>query len=107
MNHPVYTTIPTIRDLIQNDGKPGVEYAIVDTGNLLKAQSDGWGETAMRTKVFELKGPKGSAPCKLLSRGNPIPGQTMGVKSILHIDVNVKQKTGLDVKEANNGTPSF
>jgi hypothetical protein len=100
VNQPTFTEIPTLRQLIKNDGKPGVEYAIVEVANLFRAQSEGWDDLDMRTRAFRLQGPQGTADCKLLGKGKPIPGQQMGSVSPLHIDTSVKQKTGLGIKEA-------
>lgn len=90
-----FTHIPTLREMIHNDGTPGCEYAIVEQANLFKAQQEGWDDITGGTLMFPIKGPKGEAHCKLLGRGKPIPGQIAGIISPLHVDISVKAKTGL------------
>ncbi len=100
MSDPAYTNLPNLRTLIGHDGIPGVEYAIIDTSNLLRAQKEGWEEISQRgSRVFPIRGPLGESACKLLGRGKPIPGQQLGVVCHVFVDRTVKERTGLGIEE--------
>lgn len=107
MPTPIFDRIPMTQDLIKNDGQAGVEYAIVDTANIVKAHQEGWERLSPPTVPFLIKGPKGTAACDFLGRGKPIKGQTIGTTiSPLAVDREIREKTGLVDPKCSTPTDS-
>ncbi len=93
-----YNHIPFLAELLpQYRGMPGFVYAQVCTQTLVRAQSEGWQHLGDR-KVYTIVGPQGQADMILLTRGQPIPGQSPDAGARLcGVDNLVQELTGLTI----------
>lgn len=91
-----YDYIPTLEQLLpSNGGLPGVEYAIVATSNMRKAQDEGWERLAGNQKIFTVTGPQGEVDCELFGRGKPIKGaDAQAGRRRCYVDGSVRDRTG-------------
>ena len=96
MSDYTYDHVPTLEELLPNSGgRPGVEYAIVSTLNMRKAQDEGWERLAGNQKIFTITGPAGSADCELFGRGKPIRGaDASSGRRRCFVDGSVRDATG-------------
>lgn len=103
-----YTKIPRLKQLLpRTGGLPGVEYAIISTSNMRKAQDLGWERLAGAQKIFTIEGPKGNADCELFGKGAPIRGMdTLAGVRRLSIDPEVRKVTGFVSEPPKGGSDS-
>ena len=66
-----YDHLPSLKELMPSTGGvPGIEYLMVSTTNLRRAQDEGWlRSSGSEQRVFTLEGPAGRVDCELYSRG--------------------------------------
>ncbi len=98
---PIYNHVPSLWEALPaTGGQPGVKYLHCNVTNLVRARNEDWGRTygadGQVTSTYEIVGPKGTVACELLSKGNPIPGQSPhSGKRECEVDMSIYHLSGL------------
>ena len=93
---PTFTHIPSTKDLFSNNGRSGIDYALVLTANMARATGEGY-EQLTTQNLIAIEGPKGRADVVIMAKGTPISGATSGsFQPRLFVDEGVYETTGLE-----------